>query len=822
MRVQHLIRIALAIALSAVSASGAAARSVTWKERVKAQEAIDRIYYGHLIGATQKFEEVVPRPVIEARVSDYLRKSMALEKYFNTRLTTATLDAEVQRMAGSSVMPGRLEEIFAALGNDPQTIRECLARPMLADRIARGVFGPSRVLLGSRPIPWEEWWEKTSLEFNEANFVPAPDEKADRSRRGRRLVERLDSAEGREPDDTWRSIAVDLQPSIDSPHSAVWTGTHMIVWGRDEPDGETGVGGRYDPATNSWSPVSIRNAPTSRYAHVAVWTGRQMLVWGGSDDKRTSYVNTGGRYDPLYDTWTPMSVVDAPTRRYYPTAVWTGKEMLVWGGYDLRTLFDSGGRYDPATDTWRPMSATLAPQGRWFHTAVWTGARMIVWGGYGGYPTLLGSGGSYDPATDTWSRISSRGAPTARKHHVALWTGDRMILWGGATEEIGTNPPANDGGLYDPATDSWKPMSLVRAPEGRAGPIAVWTGSQMLIWGGHGGARPGGPLESGARYSPAKDSWAPLTHDGEPPGRTQATGVWIGDGMLIWGGSRLQNSRLDTSRRDYTPSAFGGFYRASAPDRRIAENDVPPVPPAGPVPAGPGGIRPYKAPSNLLEHFRARYEQVDSESLISSLTETPDGPNGHVSLRGRMTPDNIKPWTTRDERARATAMAFLTQEAALLDLPDLGELEERQFKWFEEDRVIIDYARRIGGCELLGVNLHLEVEADGPVVTFSASLAPAGPALYAAAKGPFLSETQMIESIQNDLGPGENGKPATALIIGERYARPLHPAIIQGAIGVFNGQQCSYFLDAMTGEIAMKNCAPGLRFGRPPASKPGG
>jgi len=119
MRVQHLTLIALTITISAVPASGAAARNVTWKDRVKAQEAIDRVYYGHLVGATQKFEEVVPRQVIEARVSDYLRKPMALEKYFNTRLTTAMLDAEVQRMAGSSVMPRRLEEIFAALGNDP-------------------------------------------------------------------------------------------------------------------------------------------------------------------------------------------------------------------------------------------------------------------------------------------------------------------------------------------------------------------------------------------------------------------------------------------------------------------------------------------------------------------------------------------------------------------------------------------------------------------------------------------------------------------------------------------------------------------------------
>jgi len=84
MRVQRSALIALAIALGASSvesAAHAAARDVTWEDRVTAQEAIDRVYYKHQIGATQKFEDVLPRRVIEARVSDYLRKSMALEEY---------------------------------------------------------------------------------------------------------------------------------------------------------------------------------------------------------------------------------------------------------------------------------------------------------------------------------------------------------------------------------------------------------------------------------------------------------------------------------------------------------------------------------------------------------------------------------------------------------------------------------------------------------------------------------------------------------------------------------------------------------------------
>ena len=52
--------------------------------------------------------------------------------------------------------------------------------------------------------------------------------------------------------------------------------------------------------------------------------------------------------------------------------------MIVWGGFPG---LDSGGRYDPAADSWTATSTTNAPDGRFYHTAVWTGNEMIIWGG---------------------------------------------------------------------------------------------------------------------------------------------------------------------------------------------------------------------------------------------------------------------------------------------------------------------------------------------------------------------------------------------------------------------------------------------------------
>src|SRR2546430_17290216 len=72
------------------------------------------------------------------------------------------------------------------------------------------------------------------------------------------------------------------------------------------------------------------SVPGARAAHSAVWTGREMIVWGGGIDG--AFLNTGGRYVPATDIWQPTSVNDAPSRRWFHAAVWTGREMLVWGG----------------------------------------------------------------------------------------------------------------------------------------------------------------------------------------------------------------------------------------------------------------------------------------------------------------------------------------------------------------------------------------------------------------------------------------------------------------------------------------------------------
>jgi Chlamydia polymorphic membrane protein (Chlamydia_PMP) repeat len=76
----------------------------------------------------------------------------------------------------------------------------------------------------------------------------------------------------------------------------------MIVWGGDGVSGDLMTGGRYDPGADSWIATTTINAPSARTYNTAVWTGSEMIVWGGS---HSSFLNTGGRYCGKYPPPTP-------------------------------------------------------------------------------------------------------------------------------------------------------------------------------------------------------------------------------------------------------------------------------------------------------------------------------------------------------------------------------------------------------------------------------------------------------------------------------------------------------------------------------------
>jgi N-acetylneuraminic acid mutarotase len=159
-----------------------------------------------------------------------------------------------------------------------------------------------------------------------------------------------------------------------------------------------------------------------------------MIVFGGLNS--TAFLGDGARYSSATNTWTLLPTTGAPSARAYHTAVWTGSDMIVWGGYGYNSTLvtnsnlSDGGYYNPASDSWLATVTVAAPYARNTHTAVWTGTEMLVWGGYNA--VSLGVGGRYAPLTGVWTSTATTGSPPNRSYHTAVWTGSEMLVFGGA------------------------------------------------------------------------------------------------------------------------------------------------------------------------------------------------------------------------------------------------------------------------------------------------------------------------------------------------------------------------------------------------------
>jgi N-acetylneuraminic acid mutarotase len=496
-------------------------RELSFEDRVAYQRAIEEVYWRHRIwprdrGERPPLDAVMSQTAIEKKVQDYLRESESLEEEWQTPITPERLQAEMERMAQHTRQPEVLRELFAALGNDPFVIAECLARSVLLERLQ---FATAE----GRQERLESWSAKEAQ-----NQLP----NAMTAANANYTLPAISDQPGDCTDDTWTPTSLTNAPDGRTDHTAVWTGSEMIVWGGNRGGGFTGLntGGRYNPSTDSWTATTTTNAPQARLSHTAVWTGTEMIVWGGQKNGIIS-LNTGGRYNPGTDSWTATSTTDAPVGRHTHTAIWTGSEMIVWGGFffdGTSHCLDTGGRYNPGTDSWAATSTTNAPTGRNAHTAVWTGSEMIVWGGLNCGSSELNSGGRYDPGTDSWTATSTTNAPERRAGQTAVWTGSEMIIWGG-------NFGLDTGGRYNPGTDSWAATSITDAPAGRYAHTAVWTGSEMIVWGGRDSGN--SPVNTGGRYKPSTDSWTATSTANAPRARSAHTAVWAGSEMIVWSGN---------------------------------------------------------------------------------------------------------------------------------------------------------------------------------------------------------------------------------------------------------------------------------------------
>ncbi|MGH3116636.1 MAG: Calx-beta domain-containing protein, partial [Gaiellales bacterium] len=297
------------------------------------------------------------------------------------------------------------------------------------------------------------------------------------------------------------------------------------IYNDDEPGLRTGI-------ADSWQPMATGLLPPRLY-NSTIWSGDELVVWGGSPTghwDEASMMSDGAAYDPATDSWRCLPAPPITGRRLH-AAVWAGTEMIIWGGdRGARGFTADGAAYNPLADTWRRLAnAPLSP--RRLPNALWTGTEMILWGGLTDHFQPAADGASYNPLTDSWRMLPT--APLgARYAHAAVWTGTEMLLWGG---NRGVGVAHADGAAYNPTTNSWRTLSEAPISARYSGTgSGAWTGTEMIVWGGYDSSgEDADPLADGAAYNPLTDTWRKLSPSPLPPGLASGI-VWADPNILVW------------------------------------------------------------------------------------------------------------------------------------------------------------------------------------------------------------------------------------------------------------------------------------------------
>ena len=319
-------------------------------------------------------------------------------------------------------------------------------------------------------------------------------------------------------------------------------------------------------------------APTaSRIDEVAVWTGSEVLFWGGQTVKGAT--GPGVTYNPSTRHWSlPATAPISP--RDGPVAVWTGTEALIYGGSLGDSSPDNGAAYDPATNTWRQLPA--APLGNLTDSAsyaAWTGSEMLAWGFFGNGSSGNHGGGSdavgiFDPATDHW-RTGAVAPVQAPVFGQAVWTGSEFIIVGAGEGSASTDTVPEITVAYNPATNTWRRLPPSPLPGGRDQTLAVWDGTELIVGGGFGGGPVPGqePHDDVAAYNPTTNTWRVLPD--APQGFTGEESdydpdIWDGHDVVI-----LEDS--DPHGRPLLLDPATGTWHFGPPAPTPAVSDTPAV-----------------------------------------------------------------------------------------------------------------------------------------------------------------------------------------------------------------------------------------------------
>jgi hypothetical protein len=281
----------------------------------------------------------------------------------------------------------------------------------------------------------------------------------------------------------------------------------------------------------TWRPLP--SAPIGgRIGEGVVWTGAEMIVWGGINrSSRAPDLADGAAYDPQARRWRTLPAAPGGMRGVVESAVWTGTEAIFWVGDWTDPARSGAAAYNPRTNTWRRI-ARGPLGGRQGSTTLWTGSEALVISGLTGDSFAQPVAGALDPGTGRWRLLPALNRLPGLVVG-GVWSGRRAYLIGDrflCPEQGSVCQTRRRVFLeYDPRADRLRPLGVARAPREPLAAIA-WSHGRALF----------SRDEQIVRYSPRTQRWTAGSRRrcAEPAGQS----AWAGGRYVVGCGARSVQS----------------------------------------------------------------------------------------------------------------------------------------------------------------------------------------------------------------------------------------------------------------------------------------
>jgi hypothetical protein len=236
----------------------------------------------------------------------------------------------------------------------------------------------------------------------------------------------------------------------------------------------------FDPDSGTFTAISSMTSARVEHGATLLPNGKVLLTGGW---KTSTYQKTAELFDPATGTFKLLSHTLATERRGHTSTLLANGKVLIAGGEvgAASLVSDTAEIFDPITETFTPLTSVMSVK-RSYHTAtLLPNGKVLLTGGYDG-SGYSDAADLFDPVSNTFTALPTMNS--RRYAHTATLLANGKVLLAGGISNVGV-PEAPTAELFDPVFGTFTSLLPNTMTSGRINHTATLLPSgQVLIAGG--------------------------------------------------------------------------------------------------------------------------------------------------------------------------------------------------------------------------------------------------------------------------------------------------------------------------------------------------